>query len=175
MKRSKAFYAATIFAMVALTAGFVLGAITLGTSTQNGQGNLVTASGAVQGLTYTSTVLGATPTAVPPASTGTAAAPQALVAGANPFCANACVAGDFAETVTFSFTSTAPAFAGSAMITITVSTGAPATGGTTTLFLKQAAVAVTGTIVVTWDLGAGGGTINSVTLTAQQCTGATCP
>jgi hypothetical protein len=174
MKRSRAFYAATIFAMVALTAGFVLGAITLSNSSQNAGGNLVNGSGAVTGLSYTSTVLGATPNPVPAAPTGTAAVPQAVVVGANALCANTCTAGDFDQTISYTFTA---GMTGSVMIQVVVTTTLPATGGTATLYLKQAGAPVAGTIAITWDLGNGGGTVTAVTLSDQQCTGAggVCP
>jgi hypothetical protein len=171
MKRSKAFYAATIFAMIALTAGFVLGAITLTNSSQNAQGNYVNASGAVAGLAYASTVLNATPSAGMTAYTGTAAAPQAYAGGFVRYCADTtpCVAGDFAQTI--SYTVTAP-LTGSFQVVVVVT--ASAGGGTNTIYLKSAG-GLTGTIQLFWDLGTASATITAVTITAQQCSGATCP
>ncbi|HEV2317477.1 MAG TPA: hypothetical protein VGV89_07890 [Thermoplasmata archaeon] len=139
-------------------------------SSQNGEGNFVSASGAVTGLTYTSTVLGVTGSPAPSSSSGTAGAPQAVAAGANDFCANTCTAGDFAQVVTYTFTTS---MSGSIQITIQVT--ATTGGGAATIYLKQAAAAVGGTIVLTWDLGTATNSITSVTLTAQQCSGATCP
>lgn len=168
--RRKLVYTATAAAVIALVAGFALAAITLNNATQSGGGTYVNASGQVAGITYSTTLLSATPNPAPSASTGTGAAPQALAAGANAFCANVCTSGDLSETTTYNV---APAFAGSIMITMTVT--ATAGGGTTTLYLKAAAGATS--IVVTWDMGTGGATISAVTVTDQACTGAggTCP
>lgn len=163
-------YGLTGAAIIAMIAGFAIASISLTSTTQNASGNYVNASGGVTGVTYTSTVLGATSNPAPSASTGTGGAPQAVVSGANAFCANTCTAGDFAEVVTYTFTTS---MAGSIQISIQVS--ASAGGGSTTIFLKQAATAVGGTIVLTWDLGNSSSTLTSVTLGLQQCSGATCP
>lgn len=174
MKRvhGRAIYLATIVAIFGMVGGFALASIALSTTNQNAEGNFVSSAGAVTGLTYTSTVLGATASPAPSASTGSAATPQALVAGANAFCANTCTASNYAEIVTYTFTTS---LTGSVQITIQVSTSAGT--GTATLFLAQANTPTSGTISMTWDLGSASVTLNSVTLTAQQCTGAAgaCP
>jgi hypothetical protein len=166
----KVIYGLTAATIVALVAGFAIAAISLTNSAQNGAGNYVNASGAVTGVTYTSTVLGATSSPAPAASSGTAGAPQAVVTSTNAFCANTCTAGDFAQIVTYTFTT---AMTGSIQITIqlTASVG----GGSATLYLKQAATAVAGTIVITWDVGTATSSLTAVTLGLQQCSGATCP
>ncbi|MCI4349937.1 MAG: hypothetical protein L3K15_00245 [Thermoplasmata archaeon] len=155
---------------MALIAGFAMASISLTTTTQNASGNYVNASGAVTGVTYTSTVLGATSNPAPAASTGSAGAPQVVVAGANAFCANTCTVGDFAQIVTYTFTTS---MTGSIQISIQVT--ASAGGGAATLYLKQAGTAVAGTIVLTWDVGSSSATLTAVTLGLQQCSGATCP
>ena len=161
--------AATVFALIA---GFAIASISLTASSQNAGGNFVSSNGAVTGLTYTSTVLGATSNPPPAASSGSAATPQALVANANSFCATTCVAGHFAEVVTYTFTTS---MTGSIQILIQV-TATPG-NGTATLYLKQAATAVGGTIVLTWDAGNATATLTAVTLVDQQCVGAggSCP
>ncbi|MCI4368657.1 MAG: hypothetical protein L3K09_03745 [Thermoplasmata archaeon] len=167
----KVIYGATAVGIFALIGGFAIASISLTSSTQNASGNYVSSSGGVTGVTYTSTVLGATTNPAPSASTGTGGAPQAVVAGANAFCASAsCTAGDFAQVVTYTFT---VSMTGSIMITIQVT--ASAGGGTSTLYLKQAGSAVAGTIVLTWDVGTATSTLTAVTLGVQQCSGATCP
>jgi hypothetical protein len=168
----RAIYVATAVAVVALIGGFAIASIALTSTSQNAQGNYVSSTGAVTGLTYTSTVLNSTNSPPPPASSGTAAAPQALVASENAFCASpTCTAADFAQTVTYTFTAS---MTGSVQITIHVT--ATFDGGAATIYLKNSA-AVAGTIVLTWDLGTATSTLNGVTLAAQQCTGAggTCP
>jgi hypothetical protein len=166
----KLIYGVTAASILALVAGFAMASISLTSSTQNASGNYVQSSGAVTGVTYTSTVLGATSNPAPAASTGTAGAPQAVVSGANVFCANTCTAGDFAQIVTYTFTNS---MAGAIQITIqlTASVG----GGSATLYFAQAATAVGGTIVLTWDAGAATSSLTAVTLGLQQCSGATCP
>ncbi|MCI4319843.1 MAG: hypothetical protein L3K23_06915 [Thermoplasmata archaeon] len=166
----KLIYGVTAASILALIAGFAMASISLTTTTQNATGNYVNASGAVTGVTYTSTVLGATSSPAPAASTGTGAAPQAVAAGANAFCANTCTAGDFAQVVTYTFTTS---MAGSIQINIQVT--ATVGGGVATLYLKQAGAAVAGTIVITWDVGSATSSLTAVTLGLQQCSGATCP
>ncbi len=166
----KLIYGVTAASIVALVAGFAMAAIALTNTSQNGAGNFVSASGAVTGNTYTSTVLGATSNPAPAASTGTAGVPQAVVTGANAFCATTCTAGDFAQVVTYTFT---VSMTGSIQISIQVT--ASVGGGSTTLYLKQAAAAVAGTIVITWDVGTASSSLTAVTLGLQQCSGATCP
>lgn len=163
-------YIATVATILAMIGGFTIASIGLTNSSQNAQGNYVSSSGAVTGLTYTSTVLGATSNPAPAAPTGSAGAPQAVVTGSNAFCANTCTAGDFAQVVTYTFTTS---MTGS--IQFTVSATASSGGGSTTIYLKQAGTAVSGTIVFTWDLGTSTSTLTAITLGAQQCSGATCP
>ncbi|MCI4331674.1 MAG: hypothetical protein L3K19_07520 [Thermoplasmata archaeon] len=147
-----------------------MASITLTNTTQTGEGNYVNSSGGVTGVTYTSTVLGATTNPAPSASSGSAGAPQAVVTAANAFCVNTCTAGDFAQVITYTFTTS---MSGSILISVQVT--ASAGGGSGTLYLKQAGTAVGGTIVLTWDLGTGSSTLTAVTLGLQQCSGATCP
>jgi hypothetical protein len=163
-------YVATAATILALIGGFTIGSIGLTNSTQNASGNFVSSSGAVTGVTYTSTVLGATSNPAPSASTGSAGAPQVVVTGANNFCANTCTAGDFAQIVTYTFTTS---MTGSIQISIQVT--ASSGGGSATIYLKQAGTAVGGTVVLTWDVGTSTSTLTAVTLGVQQCSGATCP
>jgi hypothetical protein len=164
-------YAATILAMLGLVGGYALATISITASTQTGEANYISAGGAITGLSYTSTVLSMTSNPAPAASTGTSSAPQLLLIGANAFCANTCTAGDVAEIVTYTFTTS---FAGAAQIKMQVT--ASSGGGSTTFYLAQAVVAVSGTIVLTWDMGTSTSTITAVTLTAQQCSSSTsCP
>ena len=164
-------YAATILAMLGLVGGYALATISITSSTQNGQANYISAGGAITGLTYTMTELSMTANPAPSASSGSPTAPQALVTGANAFCANTCTAGDVAEITTYTFTTS---FAGAAQIKMQVT--ASAGGGSTTFYLAQASTAVGGTIVLTWDMGTSTATITAVTLTAQQCSSSTsCP
>ena len=168
--RRTTIFVATAAAIVALTAGFALASIALTNSSQQAGGNYVSATGAVTGLTYTVTVLGATTNPAPAAPSGTAGSPQAVAAGANALCLNTCTAGDLAEEVSYTFTTS---MTGSVQITIQVT--ASAGGGTTTLYVKQAATAVAGTLLLTWDLGSASSTLTAVTLADQQCATATCP
>jgi hypothetical protein len=168
--RRKLVYVATAAAILALVAGYALATITLNSATQNAGGTYVNASGQVTGLTYTITQLEAVANPAPAASSGSALTPQAVVAGANAFCATTCTAGDLAEVVTYSFTTS---LSGSIMVSIQLT--ATSGGGSTILYLQQAATPVAGTIAITWDAGTGGNTITSVTVTDQQCSGATCP
>jgi hypothetical protein len=157
-------------ALVALLTGFALAAITINATSQNAQGNYVNAVGAVGGLTYTSDVL-ASVVGAPSVATGTGAVPVAVVAGANSYClVAACTAGDPAQVLTYTFTA---AMAGSIEINIVI-------GGTAiskVVYLKQAAAAVAGTIVLYGDLGTATTTLTGVSAEVQQCTGAAgvCP
>jgi hypothetical protein len=171
MKRigGRAIYVGTIVAILAMIGGFVAATVSITNSSQNSQANFVSASGAVTGLTYTSTVLTSV-VGSPPASSGTPGAPQTLAAGANTWCVSAaCTNGDVSENITYTFT---VALAGSIMIHVNV----VATSNTVrTVYLAQAGTAVAGTIVLVVDLGTTTSTITSITVTAQQCSGATCP
>jgi hypothetical protein len=164
---------ATLAALLLFVAGFAVASIVVTHSSQNGSGNYVTASGTVAGLTYTSSVLAFTGSPAPAASTGSSATPQALVVGANVYCVSAtCTAYDPAELVTYTFTAV---LAGSVQVSLAlILTSGPATVATT-LYLKQAATAVAGTVVLVFDLGTGGAVISGLTLNAQQCAGASCP
>ena len=170
MKRigGKAIYAGTMVAILALVAGFVAASVSISNSSQSAQGNFISANGAVTGLTYTSTVLSSV-TGSPAASTGTASAPQALASGANIFCATTCTNGNPSEEVTYTFTAS---LSGAIMINLNV---IAASTTTTTVYLAQAGTPVAGTIVLVTDVGSGTSTISSVTVTAQECSGATCP
>lgn len=169
--RRRSVYLTTVVGMFAMVGGFALATIAVANSAQNAEGNYISSSGAVTGLTYTSTVLGAVSNPAPSAGAGTASVPAAVVAGANTFCVSAgCASGNPAQTVTYTFTSS---MTGSVQIEITVT--AASGGGTYTLYEKQAATAVGGTLVLVWDLGPSTNTITAVTLAAQQCSGATCP
>ena len=172
MKRvnARAVYTGTLVAILGAVAGFSLATVAITSSTQSGQANYVSAGGAVTGLTFTSAVLGSVGLLAPSASSGTASSPQALIIGTNTFCVSAsCTSGHVEETVTYSFTTS---FAGAILITVTTSaTG----GGSGTVYLAQATIAVSGSIALVWDYGTSTGTITSITATAQQCSGSTCP
>ncbi|MCI4323085.1 MAG: hypothetical protein L3K03_03540 [Thermoplasmata archaeon] len=163
-------YAATAVALVALLTGFALAAITINSTSQNAQGNYVNAVGAVGGLTYSSTVLQSV-VGAPSVATGTGAVPVAIVVGANSYCLlAACTAGDPAEVVTYTFTG---AMAGSLEIDIVIGGSAVSK----VVYLKQAAAAVAGTIVLYGDLGTATATLTGISAEVQQCTGAAgvCP
>ena len=167
----KAVYVATILAMLGLVGGYALATISVTASTQNGIANYVSAGGSITGFTYSSTQLKAVGTPAPSASTGTATAPQSLIAVLDAYCANTCTTGDLAEIVTYSFTTS---FSGAVQIALQVT--ASSGGGSATIYLAQATIAVTGSITITWDLGATTSTITSVSATAQQCSSSTtCP
>jgi hypothetical protein len=171
----KLLYAATFVTLLALISGFVLASITISSTSQNASGNYVNAAGSVPGLVYTSEVLAAvvgTPTTV----IGTGAAPVAVATGANDYCAAAtCTTGDPAEVVTYTFTGGAAAWVAGTALEITIVVGGTLVSAT--LYLKEPAVAVSGTIVLVGDLGTGSSTITGTTLSSQLCTGAgtTCP
>ena len=103
---------------------------------------------------------------------GSQTTPPALASGANIVCVSAtsCTNGHVADQVTYSFTAS---FAGSVEITVDVIANTTVTG---TVYFAQAVSPVSGTIVIVVDLGTSN-VIQSVTLTAQQCTGAAgaCP
>lgn len=173
MKRigGRAVYVGTIVAILAMIGGFVAATVAITNSSQNSQANFVSATGAVTGLSYTSSVL-ASVAGAPAAPTGTAAAPQAVIAGANVFCVSAtCTNANVAENVTYTFTTS---MTGSVQLTINV---VASTNTLRTVYLAQASTAVAGTIILVVDVGTATSTITSITVTAQQCTGAggTCP
>lgn len=170
MVKRKGIYFATLMVVLAIVAGYAAASIVLTNSSQNASGNYVNGVSGVTGLTYTITILGATPNPAPTASTGSDVAPQAVASGANAFCANTCTAGDFTQEIEYTFTS---GMAGSIFISVQVSSAT--LGGTTTLYLKQAASAVGGTILIYWDMGTASTTLTAVTTTAQQCSSSTCP
>jgi hypothetical protein len=171
----KLLYAATFVTLLALITGFVLASITINASTQNAQGNYVNAAGGVPGLVYTSTVLSAV-IGAPTTTIGTGAAPVAVATGANSYCAAAtCTAGDPAQVVTYTFTGGAGAWVAGTAVQINIVIGGTAIS--TTIYLKEPAAAVSGTIVIYGDLGTGTITFTATTLSVQLCTGAgtTCP
>ncbi|MCI4335524.1 MAG: hypothetical protein L3K04_07875 [Thermoplasmata archaeon] len=163
-------YLGTIAAMVSLVAGFALAAITINVHNQAGQGDITNNSAGVPGVTYKFTTINLTANPAPIASSGNAGTPQHLVAGQNAFCLNACSAGDIAETVYLQFTTS---FAGAMQIDVSVV--ATSNGGSTSVYVAQAATAVAGGILLTWDLGAGANTITSVTVVEFECSSASCP
>jgi hypothetical protein len=170
MVKRKGIYFATLVVVLAIVAGYAAANIVLTNNTQNASGNYINGSSGVTGLTYTITILGVTPTSGILAYSGTGAVPQALVAGANAFCGNTCTAGDFTQEIEYTFTA---GMSGSIFLTVQVT--AASLGGSQTLYLKQAATAVAGTIVIYWDMGTATTTLTAVTTTAQQCSSATCP
>ncbi|MCI4349936.1 MAG: hypothetical protein L3K15_00240 [Thermoplasmata archaeon] len=163
-------YGATAGVVVALFAGLTTGVISLGHQTQSATGNYVRYNGTVTGLTYTSTVAGHVPNPAPAASTGTALVPQSLGSGANGFCATTCTAGNRSVNVTYSFTAS---MAGAIQITVQVT--ASAGSGTATLYLRQAVLPTSGTIVVVWDVGTVASPLTDVNVTIHQCGPLTCP
>lgn len=164
-------YLATLVGIFALVGGFALATLTTNSTQLYAQGDYTSAAGAVSGFTYNSAQLTSTSNPAPSDPTGTSSAPQTLVSGANDLCANTCTAGDFALVATYTFTTS---FTGA--IQITVQTAASAAGGSTTIYLAQASTAVSGTVVITWDLGTSALTLTSMTLTDQQCSSSTsCP
>lgn len=167
----RAIYVGTLVALFGVLGGYALATIAVSASTQNAEGNYVSAGSGVAGLTYSSAVLNTTTNPAPAASTGTHTAPQSLVNGANALCANTCAAGDFAEVVTYTFTTSL-----SGAFELNVQVQATSGGGQVTLYLQAPATNNGGTIAITWDLGNGSNTITSVTVTAQQCSSTTsCP
>ncbi|HZY92472.1 MAG TPA: hypothetical protein VFG07_06850 [Thermoplasmata archaeon] len=174
MKRigGRAIYAGTIVAILAMVAGFVAASIAVNTTSQNAQGNFVSSTNAVTGLTYTSTVL--TPVVSAPAGQGggAQASPPVLASGANTVCLvpTACTNGHVSDEITYTFTTS---LAGSVEFNVDVIGNTTISG---TVYFAQAGTPVAGTIVIVADLGTSN-VIQSVTLTAQQCTGAggACP
>ncbi|MCI4334792.1 MAG: hypothetical protein L3K04_04100 [Thermoplasmata archaeon] len=164
-------YLATLVGIFALVGGFALATLTTTSNQLYAQGDYTSAAGAVVGFGYTSAQLTSTANPAPATPTGTSSAPQVLASGTNAFCANTCTAGDFALVATFTFTTS---FSGAVQITIT--TSASSAGGSDVIYLAQASTAVSGTVVVTWDLGTSALTLTSITLTDQQCSSSTsCP
>ena len=174
MKRigGRAIYAGTIVAILALVAGFVAASIAVNTTNQNAQGNFVSSTNAVTGLTYTSTVLAPIVSAPSAQGGGSQSTPPALAAGANAVCVSAttCTNGHVSDEITYTFTTS---LAGSIQISVDVIGNSTVSG---TVYFAQAGTPVAGTIVISVDLGTSN-VIQSVTLTAQQCTGAggACP
>ncbi len=172
MKRigRKVIYGATVAGVVALVTGLAIGVISLAHQNQNATGSYVSYGGTVTGLTYTSTVAGKVPNPAPAASTGTALSPQVLASGANIFCATTCTANDRSMNITYTFSTS---MAGAIQITVQVT--ASAGSGSTTLYLRQASVATSGTVVIVWDVGTSTSALTDVTVTIHQCSGPTCP
>lgn len=186
--RRRTVYIGTVIAILALSAGYVVatGGVVLTHTSQNASGNNVDGAGTVTGMTYVSTELNVTPGSATMtlqssvAAFGKPSAPVVLTTPVDEFCVSAvispgpvpCTAGDFAEVVNYSYTSS---FAGAAEFTMYVNAGS--TSGLQSLFVKQAASAIGGNILLYWDLGSGSTTVTGVTVTVYQCTGAgsTCP
>ncbi|MCI4324168.1 MAG: hypothetical protein L3K03_09215, partial [Thermoplasmata archaeon] len=104
------------------------------------------------------------------------AVPVAVAAGTNTYCAaSACTAGDPAQVVTYTFTGGAGGWVAGTAVQINIVIGG--TPISTTIYVKEPAVAVSGTIVIYGDLGAGTVTFTGTALSIQLCTGAgtTCP
>jgi hypothetical protein len=169
---SRAVWILACCAIVGSVAGVGIAAVTVKVANQNAVGNYVAETTTVTGITeFESTILPLPARHALP--TGTAAAPLALVTGANTFCIfAACTAADESDRFTITFSTS---LAGSIMIPITLK--ATAHSGTTTVYFEQAAVAVAGTIVLFWDIGAGSPLSATVTLAIDQCVGVggTCP
>ena len=159
-----------VLAGVALASGLTFAGVALTHSDQQARGDHTNYSGTVTGLTYYSSGSGTVSNPAPSASTGTANSPQPLVAGANKFCATSCVAANQALLIQYNFSTS---LSGSISIAFTVTAGSGS--GSTTLYFAQASTAVTGTILVSWDVGATIPVTTSVTLVIHQCSGPTCP
>ncbi len=164
------FYIVGVVGLAAIVAGLATGVINLSRQNQSAIVNETSYSGTVVGLKYTSTVAGKVPSPAPVASSGTASVPQLLISGGNVFCGTTCTASHVALNVTYAFNTS---MAGS--ISIAVQVTASGGGGSTTLYLRQPAVATSGTIVIVWDAGTSAGGLTSVTLTIHQCSGSSCP
>ncbi|MCI4324202.1 MAG: hypothetical protein L3K03_09400 [Thermoplasmata archaeon] len=169
---SRAVWVLACCAIVGSVAGVGIAAVTVKVANQNAVGNYVAESTTVTGITqFQSTILALPATHNLP--TGTAAAPLALVNGGNVFCVfTACTATDESDRFTITFSAS---LTGSIMIPITLK--ATANSGATTVYYKQTPVAVAGTIVLYWDIGAGSPLTASVTVAIDQCVGAggSCP
>ncbi|MHB8352022.1 MAG: hypothetical protein ACYDFT_04935, partial [Thermoplasmata archaeon] len=155
--RRRTVYIGTVIAILAMSAGFVLatGGVLLTHTSQNAMGDSTAGVGTVTGISYVSTELNVTSNSMTYQSTalafGKPSAPVALVADINAYCVSAvltaspvpCTAGDFAEVANFSFSTS---FAGAAEFTMYVNAGS--TSGIQSLFVKQAATAVGGNILL---------------------------
>ena len=172
MKRSlrQWVYGVSLAGLLALGTGLATGAISFSSNPQNANGSAVSYNGTVTGLKFTSVVAGAVPNPAPVASIGTAALPQSLGSGANVFCAKTCTAGHLALNVTYTFNSS---MANAIQITITLT--AASGGGTTVLYLRQALLPTSGTIVAVWDIGTTSSELTFVTASIHQCGLLTCP
>lgn len=155
---------------VTLLVGFSAVALTLSTASQTAVGDRVTYSGTVTGLTFYSIAPGLVPNPVPSASTGTNVVQQFLGSGSNIFCGATCTAGHHAVNVTYSFTT---ALAGAIELNFTLhwSTGSASAH----VYLRQAVLPTSGTIVVVWDVGTSAPFLTSATVTEYQCALLSCP
>ena len=162
--------AASGVAATALLVGLATGLITLGHQNQSSTGDHISYSGVVTGLTYTSMVAGTVPSPPPAASTGTALVQQLLAGGANQFCASSCTGGNRSVNVTYSFSTSM-----GGAIQITVQVTASAGSGTSVLYLRQAVLATSGTIVIVWDVGTAVSLLTDVKVTIHQCGVVSCP
>jgi hypothetical protein len=170
-------YVGTVVAILLMAGGFALASsgILLNHGTQNGTGQNTAAAGPIVGVTYGGTELNVTNTQTVTLQSGLGSSASAvhLAAGVNAFCMTAtCTDGDFSEQVTYAYTTS---FAGAMLINLYVGTSAGS--GQATLVVAQSSPASAGTILMVWDLGTSTVTVNSLTVTLYQCTGAgnTCP
>jgi hypothetical protein len=160
---------AAAVAMVVVGAAYA--SVNIAKSTQESVGEYASLDNNVTGVTGWSVAETTLPAAYAH-PTGTAGAPLALP-GTHSYClVVACKLGD--ESAEFSFTYT-NALTGSIQLPIALNIHAG--GGTTTVYFKQAAFAVAGTIHLYWDLGARTSSLTASTFDIQQCHGAggTCP
>jgi hypothetical protein len=179
----KTIYVGTVVAILALVSGFALAStgIMLTHHNQNASGDFTSTTGPVNGVTWVSTQLNTTNTVTMTVQTalGIPSAPVSLGAGMNVFClsgnvagSSPCTEGDFSEWANYSFTTS---FTGAMSVTMSIITGAYSAAQT--LYVSQPGTGdVAGSIVLVWDLGSNSISVNSVSVTLNQCSGATsCP
>jgi hypothetical protein len=163
-------YGVAAVAVALLLTGLTVAVIDLSTQSENAVGNYTEYNGVVAGLRYSSTVAGRVPNPAPGVSTGSALVPQFLSGGSNAFCGNSCVANHLALNVTYAFNAS---MAGAVQITIQVTSGGGT--GSSILYLRQALVPTSGSVVIVWDIGTALSMLADVTITIHQCGPVTCP
>jgi hypothetical protein len=175
-------YAGTIVAILALVGGFTIAAsnVLLSHHTQNSSGDNIGAAGPVNGVSYVSTELNVTNTQTMTVQTvlGGPTAPVTLGGNMNVFCmsgnvggSSPCVSGDFGEWANYSFSTS---FSGTMSVTMYMYTSTYSAAQT--LYVEQAGTPVSGNLVLVWDLGTSTVSVNSITITLNECQGASsCP
>lgn len=172
--RRKAYYVATIAAMVALTAGFALATFGLGGTNTVFQGSQTTTVSSVAGLTWSDTKIVELGSAIASSACTTQGSPCSLTTSGATECAGgagACAANDFVEQVTISTVVGTAIAANPLSLTMYIVIGGATSTGTTYYYSQTSTSNTLETVIIDYDIGtqaSGPGVVTSVSVIASS-------